>query len=55
MIRVNYRLGNIVLLTALLPALRSAYPNATIDVLVGAGPAPLLAEAGFGRIFPRRA
>lgn len=51
-IRVNYRLGNIVLLTALLPALRSAYPNATIDVLVGAGPAPLLAEAGFGRIFP---
>lgn len=41
-VRANYRLGNIVIATALLPVLRQAYPEAAIDYLVGEGPAPLL-------------
>jgi heptosyltransferase-3 len=42
-VRANYRLGNIVIATALLPVLQQAYPRAAIDFLVGEGPAKLLA------------
>jgi heptosyltransferase-3 len=42
-VRANYRLGNIVIATALLPVLQKAYPGAAIDYLVGEGPAKLLA------------
>ncbi len=49
-IRANYRLGNIVIATALLPVLRAVYPQATIDFLVGEGPAPLLAGLPLGRV-----
>lgn len=42
-VRANYRLGNIVIATALVPVLQQAYPNAALDFLVGEGPAPLLA------------
>lgn len=41
-VRANFRLGNIVIATALLPVLQRAYPGAAIDFLVGEGPAPLL-------------
>lgn len=42
-VRVNYRLGNVVLMTSILPVLQAAYPGAVIDVLAGAGPDLLLA------------
>ena len=49
-IRANYRLGNIVIATALLPALQQAYPGATIDFLVGEGPSALLAGLPIRRV-----
>lgn len=41
-VRANFRLGNIVIATALLPVLQRAYPGAVIDFLVGEGPSALL-------------
>jgi len=35
LVRVNYRMGNTVLVTALLPILRARFPHAVVDVLVG--------------------
>lgn len=35
-IRVNYRIGNIIFLTPLIKALEKKLPNATVDILVGA-------------------
>lgn len=36
-IRINYRIGNILFTTPTLKALEMEFPNATIDILVGAG------------------
>lgn len=57
-IRINYRIGNILFTTPLLRALEQRFPNAKIDVLIGAAyPAPLL--KGFKTVknvfdFPRK-
>jgi ADP-heptose:LPS heptosyltransferase len=57
-IRINYRIGNILFTTPLLRALEQRFPNAKMDVLIGAAyPAPLL--KGFKTIenvfdFPRK-
>ena len=57
-IRINYRIGNILFTTPLLHALEERFPNAKMDILIGAAyPAPLL--KGFGSVqnvydFPRK-
>jgi ADP-heptose:LPS heptosyltransferase len=44
-IRINYRIGNLLFLTPLLRALNTRFPNTPIDILIGAAyPAPLLKE-----------
>jgi len=57
-IRINYRIGNILFTTPLLRALEQRFPDAKIDILIGAAyPAPLL--KGFTNVqnvfhFPRK-
>lgn len=57
-IRINYRIGNILFTTPLLRALEQRFPHAKIDILIGAAyPAPLL--KGFNTVdsvlnFPRK-
>lgn len=57
-IRINYRIGNVLFLTPLLRALNTRFPNTPIDILIGAAyPAPLL--KGFDTVenvfdFPRK-
>ncbi|MCK9372517.1 MAG: glycosyltransferase family 9 protein [Sulfuricurvum sp.] len=57
-IRVNYRIGNILFTTPLLRALEQRFPDAKMDILIGAAyPAPLL--KGFSTVdnvfdFPRK-
>lgn len=57
-IRINYRIGNILFTTPLLRALEQRFPNSKIDILIGAAyPAPLL--KGFKTVvnvfdFPRK-
>ncbi len=57
-IRINYRIGNILFTTPLLRALEQRFPDAKIDILIGAAyPAPLL--KGFKTVenvfdFPRK-
>ncbi|MGA9046591.1 glycosyltransferase family 9 protein [Sulfuricurvum sp.] len=57
-IRINYRIGNILFTTPLLRALEQRFPEASMDILIGAAyPAPLL--KGFSTVrnvfdFPRK-
>lgn len=57
-IRINYRIGNILFTTPLLRALEHRFPHATVDILIGAAyPAPLLKGIGtVGNVydFPRK-
>ncbi len=50
LVRVNFRLGNTVLVTSLLPVLRARFPAATIDALVADNTASLLAGLGLEQI-----
>ncbi|MDD2370287.1 MAG: glycosyltransferase family 9 protein [Sulfuricurvum sp.] len=56
-IRINYRIGNILFTTPLLRALEHRFPDAKIDILIGAKyPAPLLKSSAVQNVFdlPRR-
>lgn len=50
LIRANFRIGNIVLVTSLLPVIRARFPHASIDVLTGDVPASLLQGLEFDRV-----
>lgn len=51
LVRVNFRMGNTILGTALLAMLQARFPGAEIDILAAEGPAVLLGGLPFGRVF----
>jgi len=50
-VQPSFRIGNTVLATALLPALRSRFPDARIDCLAGDATAPLLENLSLERVY----
>lgn len=51
LVRANYRMGNVILATSLLPVLQARYPRAQIDWLVGENGAALLAGLPQGQVY----
>ncbi|GIW40889.1 MAG: ADP-heptose--LPS heptosyltransferase [Candidatus Binatia bacterium] len=51
LVRPNFRIGNVLLATPLIPALRERFPGAELDCLCGDTAAPLLEGLGVDRIF----
>lgn len=51
LVRANYRMGNVILATSLLPVLEARFPRARIDWLVGENGAALLAGLPQGQVY----